>query len=168
MGCSMPGFPVPHQLPEFTQTHVHWVGDAIQPSHPLSSSSPAFNLSQHQGLFKRVSSSHQVAKVLEFWLFATPWTAAYKAPLSFTISQSLLKFMPVTSTISSSVVPFSCLQSFPASGSFPMSQLFASGGQSIGVSMFTNVHYQLFSINFSKLLQIIIGLLNWYLNKLFF
>ena len=71
-------------------------------------------------------------------------------------------------TISSSVVPFSCLQSFPASGSFPMSQLFASGGQSIGVSMFTNVHYQLFSINFSKLLQIIIGLLNWYLNKLFF
>ena len=110
MDCSTPGLPVPHQLPEFTQTHVHWVGDAIQPSHPLSSSSPAFNLSQHQGLFKRVSSSHQVAKVLEFWLFATPWTAAYKAPLSFTISQSLLKFMPVTSTISSSAVLFSFCQ----------------------------------------------------------
>ena len=53
---------------EFTQTHVHWVGDAIQPSHPLSSPSPAFNLSQHQDLFKWVSSSHQVAKILEFQL----------------------------------------------------------------------------------------------------
>ena len=69
MNCSMPGLPVRHQLPEFTETHVYWVGDAIQPSHPLSSSSPtAFNLSRHQGLFKWVSSPHQVAKVLEFQL----------------------------------------------------------------------------------------------------
>ena len=61
MDRSTPGLPVHHQLPEFTQTHVHWVGDAIQPSHPLSSPSPpAFNLSQHQDLFKWVSSSHQV------------------------------------------------------------------------------------------------------------
>ena len=67
MDCSTPGFPVHHQLPELAQTHVHWVGDAIQPSHPLSSPSPpAVNLSQHQGLVKWVSSSHQVAKVLEF------------------------------------------------------------------------------------------------------
>ena len=67
--CSTPGFPVLHQLPESTQTHVHWVGDAIQPSHPLPSPSPpVFNLSQHQGLFKWVSSSHQVDKVLEFQL----------------------------------------------------------------------------------------------------
>ena len=58
-----------HQLPESTQTHVHWVGDAIQPSYPLSSPSPpALNLSQHQGLFQWVSSSYQVAKVLEFQL----------------------------------------------------------------------------------------------------
>ena len=65
MDCSMPGLPVYHQLLEFTQTHVHWVSDVIQPSHPLSSpSSPTFNLSQHQGLFQWVSSSHQVAKVL--------------------------------------------------------------------------------------------------------
>ena len=48
----MPGLPAHHQLPEFTQTHVHWVSDAIQPCHPLSSPSPAFSLSQHQGLFK--------------------------------------------------------------------------------------------------------------------
>ena len=69
MNCSMPGFPVHHQLPESTQTHVHWVGDAIQSSRPLSSPSPpALNPSQHQGLFQWVSSSHQVAKVLEFQL----------------------------------------------------------------------------------------------------
>ena len=67
--CDTPGLPVHHQLPEFTQTHLHWVGDAIQRSHPLSSSSPpAFNFSQHQGLFKWVSSLHQVTKVLEFQL----------------------------------------------------------------------------------------------------
>ena len=68
MNCSMPGLPVYHQLPEFTQTHVHWGVDAIPPSHPLSSPSPALNLSQHQALFKWVSFSHQVAKVLEFQL----------------------------------------------------------------------------------------------------
>ena len=68
MNCSTPGLSVHHQLLEFTQTHFHWVGDAIQPSHPLSSPSPALNLSQHQGLFKWVSSLHQVAKVLEFQL----------------------------------------------------------------------------------------------------
>ena len=69
MNGSMPGLPVDHQLPEFTQTPVHWVGDAIQPSHPLSSPSPAaLNLSHHQRLFKWLSSSHQVAKGLEFQL----------------------------------------------------------------------------------------------------
>ena len=65
MDCSMPDFPVHHQLPELVQTHVYWVGDATQPSYPLSSPSPsAFKLSQNQGLFQWVSSSHQVAKVL--------------------------------------------------------------------------------------------------------
>ena len=69
MDCSMPGFLALHYLFEFAQTYVHWVGDAIQPSHPLSSPSPpTFNLSQHQGFFKWVSSLHQVAKVLEFQL----------------------------------------------------------------------------------------------------
>ena len=80
MNHSTPALPVHHQLPEFTQTCVHWVSDAIQPSHPLSPPSPpAFNLSQHQGLFRWVSSSHQVAKVLKFqlqlqsfqWIFRT-------------------------------------------------------------------------------------------------
>ena len=69
MNCNTPVLPVHHKLPEFTQTHVHRVGDAIQPSHPLSSPSlPALNPSQHQGLFKWVNSSHEVAKVLEFQL----------------------------------------------------------------------------------------------------
>ena len=69
MDCSTPGLPVHHWIPEFAQTQVHWVSDAIQPSHPLSSPSPpAFNLSQHQGLFQWVSSLHQVAKVLELQL----------------------------------------------------------------------------------------------------
>ena len=80
MDCSMPGFPVHHQFLELTQTHVNHVGDAILPSYSLSyPSPPAFNLSQHQGLFQWVSSSHQVAKVLEFqlqhqsfqWIFRT-------------------------------------------------------------------------------------------------
>ena len=80
MDCSTPGLHVHHQLPELAQTHINQVGDAIQPSHPLSCPSlPTFNLAQHQCLFKWVSSSHQVAKVLEFqlqcqsfqWIFRT-------------------------------------------------------------------------------------------------
>ena len=69
MNCSTPGLPVHHQLPEFTQTHVHRVGDAIQPSHPLlSPSPPAPNPSQHQSLFQWVNPLHEVSKVLEFQL----------------------------------------------------------------------------------------------------
>ena len=71
MDRSTPGLPVHYQLPEFTQTHVHRVRDAIQPSHPLSSPSRAPNPSQHQSLFQWVNSSHEVAKVLEFQLLAS-------------------------------------------------------------------------------------------------
>ena len=74
MNCSTPGLPVHHQLPEFTQTHIHWVGDAIQPSHPLSSPSPpAPNPSQHQSVFQWVNSLHEVARVLEFQLQHHPF-----------------------------------------------------------------------------------------------
>ena len=74
MDCSTPGFPVLHHHLESAQTRVHWVGDAIQPSHPSSfPSPPAFNLSQHQGLFQWVSSSHQVAKVLELYCPIFQW-----------------------------------------------------------------------------------------------
>ena len=69
MDCSMPGFPALHSLSEFTKTHIHWISDAIQSSHPLLfPSPPAFDLSQHQGLFQWVSSLHQRTKVLELWL----------------------------------------------------------------------------------------------------
>ena len=89
MDYSTPGLPVHHQIPELAQTHVHWVSDAIQSPHPLPSPSPpAFNLSQHQGLFQRVSSLYQVAKVLEFqlqhqsfrWIFS-PWEAVSLFPM---------------------------------------------------------------------------------------
>ena len=74
LDCSRPGLPVHHQLLELTQTHVHRVGDAIQPTYPLlSPSPPAFNLSQHQGVFQWVSSSHQLAKVREFQLQHQPF-----------------------------------------------------------------------------------------------
>ena len=77
------GLPVHPQLPEFMQTHMHWVSDAIQPSHLLSSPSRlAFNLYQHQGLFKWVSSSHQVAKILEFQLQHHP-SNEYSGQISF-------------------------------------------------------------------------------------
>ena len=85
MDCSTPGFPVHYQLPELTQTNVHQVGDAIQASHPLlSPSPPTFNLSQHQGLFRWVSSLHQLDKVLEFQLQHHP-SSKYSGLISFRI-----------------------------------------------------------------------------------
>ena len=85
MDCSTPGFPVPRHILELAQTHVHRVGDAIQPSHPrLSPSPPAFNLSQHQGLFKQGSSSHQVAKILELE-FSISTSYEYSGLVSFRI-----------------------------------------------------------------------------------
>ena len=101
--CSTPGFPVLHHLLELAQTHVHWVSDAIQLGHPLSSPSPAFNLSQHQGLFQWVSSLHQVAKVLEVqlqyqffqWIFRTDFltlsSISGSDPGSFQITASRLR-----------------------------------------------------------------------------
>ena len=83
MDCSMPGFPVHHQLPELAQTHVYQVGDAIQPPHPLLPPSlPVFSLSEHQGLFQWVSSSHQMAKVLELQHQSFQW---YSGLISFRI-----------------------------------------------------------------------------------
>ena len=82
MNHSTPGFPVHYQLPELAQTHVHQISDAIQPSHPLlSSSPPASNLSQHQGLFQTVNSSHQVAKV---WELQLPMNIQDRFPLGMT------------------------------------------------------------------------------------
>ena len=117
MNHSTPGLPVHHHLPEFTQTHVHWVRDAIQPSHPLSSPSPfAFNLSQHQGLCQWENGRFPLLYLIifihfssvqllnHFQLFAIPWTTAHQASMSITNSQSLPKLMSIES-----VMPFNYL-----------------------------------------------------------
>ena len=115
MDCSTLGFPV-HQLQELTQTHVHWVSDALQPSHPLlSPSPPAFNLFHHQGLFQWVSSSHQVAKVLAFqlqhqsfqWIFRTDFLKDHLigSPCSPRDSQES-SLMPQFKCINSSALNF--------------------------------------------------------------
>ena len=111
MDCSMLGFPVHHHLPELAQTHVHQVRDAIQSSHPLLSPCPAFNLSQHQGLSPRVSSSHQMAKVLELqrqhqsiqWIFRThfhyDWLVWSCSPRDSQESSSTPQFKSVNSLV---------------------------------------------------------------------
>ena len=97
--CSTLGFPVNHQLPELAQTQVHWICDDIQTSHPpLSPSPPAFNLSQHQGLFKWVSSLLSLSCV---WFFVTPWTAARQASLSISNSWNRLKLVSIVSVMPS-------------------------------------------------------------------
>ena len=98
MDCSTPGFPVHHQLPQLAQTHVHWVGDTIQPSHHLSSTSSAFSLSQHQGLFQWVHSLHQVAKVLELSFSISP-SNEYSGLISFRIDW--FDFLAVQGTLKS-------------------------------------------------------------------
>ena len=99
------GLPVHHQLPEFTQTYVHQVGDAIQPSHSLSSPSPASNPSQHQGLFQWVNSSHEVAKVLEFqlWHQSFQWTPR----IDLLVVQRILKSLLQHHSSKASVLPCS-------------------------------------------------------------
>ena len=159
MDCSTPGFPVHHQLQELAQTHVHWVSDATQPSHPLSSHSPpALNLSQHQGLFKWVSSSHQVAKILE-WI-AIPFSISSVQSLSrVRLCDPMNSSMPGLSVhhqlpeftqthvhwVSDAIQPSHPLSS-PSPPTFNLYQhqglfqwVFASGGQSVGVSASTSV-----------------------------
>ena len=100
MDCTTPGLPVHHQLPEFTQTHILWDGDAIQPSHPLSSPSPpAFSLSQHQGFFKWVSSSHQVAKV--YWSFRFNISHSNEHPGLISFRKDWLDLIVVQGTLKS-------------------------------------------------------------------
>ena len=105
MDCHTPGFPVYHQLPDLTQTHVHRVGDAMQPSHPLSSPSPpALNLSQHQGLFQRVNSSHKMAKYWSFSFSISP-SNKFSELISFRIDRyDLLAVKGLSRVFSSTTV----------------------------------------------------------------
>ena len=99
MDFSMTGLPVHHQLLEFTQTHVHWVSNAIQPSHPLSSPSPpSLNLSLHQGLFQWVSSSHQVAK---YWSFSFHISPSNEHPGLSSFRMDWLDLLAVQGTLKS-------------------------------------------------------------------
>ena len=123
MNRSSPGLPVHHQLPEFTQTHIHWVGGAIQPSHPLSSPSPAPNPSQHQSLFQWVSSSHQVAKVLEFQIHISP-SNEYSGLISFRMNW--LDLLAVRGTVKSFVHHHSSKASILRHSAFLYSSTFTS------------------------------------------
>ena len=124
MDCRTPGFPVHHQLLELTQTHVLRVSDAIQPSHPLSfPSPPTFNLCQHQGLFQWVSSSHQVAKVLEFQIHISP-SNEYSGLISFRMNW--LDLLAVRGTVKSFVHHHSSKASILRHSAFLYSSTFTS------------------------------------------
>ena len=130
MDYSTPGFPLLHHCPELAQTHVHWLSDAIQPSHPLSPSSSCLPIRFRSVQFNCLVvfdflRPHGLQHVRLPCPSPTPGACSNLCPLSWWCHP----------TISSSVISFSsCPQSFPASGSFPVSQFFASGGQSIGAS----------------------------------
>ena len=155
MDCSMPGHPVHHQLLEFTQTHVHWVGDAIQPPLPLSSPShPAFNISQHQGLLKLVSSLHQVAKVWEFQLqhqsfwqiFRTDFL--YDGPLDILAVQGTLKSLLQHHSSKASILRHSAF--FIVQLSHP----YMTTGKTIALTRWTFV---------SKVMSLLFNMLSWVL-----
>ena len=156
MDCSTPGIPVHHQLPEPIQTHVHWVGEAIQPSHPLSSPSfPALNVSQHQSLFKWVSSSHQVAKVLEFQ-FQHPVNTGL---ISFTMDW--LDLLAVQGTLKSLLQHHSSKASIPQCSAFFIVQLsypYMTTGKTIALTRWTFVG-KVMSLLFNMLSRLVITFL---------
>ena len=156
MDCSTPGLPVQHQLPELAQTHVHWVSDAIQPSHCLSSPSPpAFNPSQHQGLFQWVSSSHQVANVLELqhlsfqWIFRTNFL------------QDRLIWTPCCprdSQESSPIPQFKSINSSALSFLYSPTFTYMTTGKTIGLSRWTFIS-KVMSLVFNMLSRFVISFL---------
>ena len=153
MDCSTPGFPVLHHLPEFTQTHVYWISDAIQPSHPLSSPvPPAFNLSQYQGLFQWVSSSHQVARVLEFQLQHQSFSE-YSGLISFRVDW--LDLLAVQGTLKSLLQHYSSKASILWHSAFFIVQLsdpYMAAGKTVALTRRTFV---------SKVMSLLFNTLSW-------
>ena len=153
MDYSMPDFPVHHQLPEFIQTHVHWIGDPIQPPHPLlSPSPPTFNLSQHQDLFKWISSSHQVAKVLEFSFNISP-SNKYSGLISFRIDW--LDLLAVQGTLKSLLQHCSSKASILQYSAFFIVQLShpnMATGKTIALTRWTFV---------GKVMSLLFNMLSW-------
>ena len=159
MDCSMPGFPVHHHLPELVQTHVHWVGDAMQTSHPLSSPSPpAFNLFQHQCLFQWVSSSHQVAKVLELQLQHQSFQWIFKL-ISF--RTDWFDLLTVQETLKSLLQHHSSKASIrqcPAFAIVQHSHPYVTTGKTIGLTRWTFVG-KVMSLLFNMLSRFVIAFL---------
>ena len=147
MDCSMPGFPVHHQLPEITQIHVHPVGDAIWPSHTLTPTSPALSLSE--GLFQWVSSSHQVAKYWSFSFSISP-SNKYSGLISFRIDW--FDFLAVQGTLKSLLQHHSSKASFLWHSAFFLVQLshpYMTTGKSIALTIWTFVD-KVMSLLFNK------------------
>ena len=156
MDCSTPGLPVLHQLLEFAQTHVHWVGDAIQPSHPLLlPSPPAFNLSQHQGHFQRVSSSHQVTKYSSFSFSISP-SNEYSGLISFRMDW--LDLLTVQGTLKNLLQHYSSKASILQSSAFFIVQIshpYMTTGKTIALTKWTFVSKlmpQLFTMLFRSVI----------------
>ena len=159
MDCSMPGLPVHHQFPEFTQTHGHWVGNTIQPSHPLSSPSPpTFNLFQHQDLCKWVSSSHHVAKYWSFSFNISP-SNEYSGLISFRMDW--LDLLAVQGTLKSLLQHHSSKASILLCSAFFIVQLshpYMTTGKTIALTRWTFVG-KIMSLLFNKLSKLVITFL---------
>ena len=158
--CSTPGLPVLHHLPELAQTHVHWVGDAIQPFHPQSSPSPpAFNLSQYQGLFQWIGSSYQVAKVLELQLQhqSFQWISEYSGLTSFRIDS--FDLLAVQGTLKSHLQQFKSINSSVLSFLYrPTLTSYMTTGKIIAVTIQTFIG-KVMSLLFNKLPRLVIAFL---------
>ena len=158
MDYSTADLPVHHQLPQFTQTHVHWVSDAIQPSHPQSSPSPAFSLSQHQGLFKWVCSSYQVPKYWSFSFSISP-SNEFSGLISFSIDW--LDLLAVQGTLKSLLQHHSSKASILWHSAFFIVQLshpYMTTGKTIAMTRWTFVG-KVMSLLFNMLSRLIITFL---------
>ena len=161
MNRSTPGLPIHHQLPESTQTHVHWVSDAIHPSHPLSSPSPpALNLSQHQSLFKWVSSSHHVAK---YWIFSFNISSSNEHPglISFRMDWLDLETGWIQGTLKSLLKHHSSKASILRGSAFFIVQLshpYVTTGKTIALTRQTFVD-KVMSLLFNMLSRLVITFL---------
>ena len=161
MNCSTPGLPVHHQLPEFTQTHVHWVSDAIQPPHPRSSPSPpAPNLSQHQSLFQWVNSSHEVAK---YWSFSFSISPSNEHPGLISFRMNWLDFLAVQGTLKSLLQHHSSKASVLRRSAFFTVQLwhpYMTTGKTIALTRWTLVS-KVMSLLFNMLSRLVITFPPW-------
>ena len=135
----MPSLPVPHHIVEFAQVHVHWISDAIQASDPLSPSSPsAFHLSQHQGLFQRVGSSYQLAKVLELHLQHQSFQWVFRVDFLFKVDW--FDLLAVQGALKSLLQPHSSIASILGCSAFFLVQLshtYMTTGKTMALTIWT-------------------------------